>query len=382
MQENRLELFEEQVADELSQRALLALERYFAAHKERLAELFVQSFEQLCLYIGGRQQRGLQGKLGHITYSLLRTELLAGSPLYMAEATDRTWYMDENSCYGSYDASWAFRDLAGLEQQLLAEARGYFSDSEAALQAEAVRLRTAVQAHRYVISLIRYAMPEAAKLKAYRELEKEVECEVRVGEYMDQSETVYKEDFCQKEAAEVRAYLEQKQELTYTYEVFAELDLAQGDYAGIQALYSDFRGSDLSHSSFEGAALVGAKLSLSKLTQASFRYTLLCEADFRGSELQGADFSYCSGPSGMRDPFVWEHPGFVPLRFNGADLSGADFTLANVKGASFIGANLAGAVFEQANIEQALFSASARSQAAFSEEQLAQAIWIEEDGGA
>ncbi|MFJ8460804.1 pentapeptide repeat-containing protein [Lysinibacillus xylanilyticus] len=71
----------------------------------------------------------------------------------------------------------------------------------------------------------------------------------------------------------------------------------------------------------------------------------------------------------------WEMPGYLPVRFTGANLEGADFELANLRGACFIGANVKNAHFEGANLEKAVFSKEAREHLKLDPFQTASVIW-------
>jgi uncharacterized protein YjbI with pentapeptide repeats len=59
--------------------------------------------------------------------------------------------------------------------------------------------------------------------------------------------------------------------------------------------------------------------------------------------------------AGLPNGRLWDHAGFLPVNFRGADLTGANFTGATLYGADFTGAILTGAVFTDATVDGAIF---------------------------
>lgn len=350
-----LQQFKETYVKEKSNEKLLLLEKYFQGHKDDLIPAFVESFRLICLKVKEMQLKKEKGKIGYITYSMLRTAIAERKHTYLLEAFNENWFLDFEECYAQYDASWAFSYLEALRTELEEKRKLYFgtivtSDIENMIQAEAGKF------NEYVISLARYAMPKAVGLKEYQEIDKEEELEVRVGEYRDMSEVVYKEDIREKDPEEIREWLNEKLEDEYSFEAFRNLDLQNGDYKNIGLSYADFSRCNFSKSKMTGCVLIGTK----------FNGGLMEEVDLSGSLIYGADFSRCNlkkavfyrveGADGLQDQSGWERPGFLGVSFEGADLEGADFEGADLKGAVFIGANLKNVNFTGADLKNAIFS--------------------------
>lgn len=68
--------------------------------------------------------------------------------------------------------------------------------------------------------------------------------------------------------------------------------------------------------------LIGANLRDSQLMDADLSFSTIHEADFSNSQLQGAKFQQAQGASGLSDRQQWEMPGYLPVRFTGANLEG------------------------------------------------------------
>lgn len=354
--------------------SLLALEEYFQNHKDELVHDFVQSFRNICRTIKTMQLRGEKGRIGHITYSMLRTEIMEGRHIYVIDASDITWFFDRKECQAEYNAGWAFQYLDVVESELEQISKTYMG-AITKPDIERIKLGLANKYHQYVVSLARYAMPQAIILPEYLEIDKEEELEVRVGEYLDHSETIYKEDVIVKDSEEIKAWLEEKLEYEYAYEVFTDLTLSHGNYEGIDLRYADMKQSDLSRSNLRGCILLGTKFIGCRLQGTDFSYSLISEADFSYSDLKDAVFYNTEGAQGLPDPDSWEMPGFVPVRFEGADLERADFEEANLAGAIFTGANLTATNFKGANLERAVFSRADMLNVNLDDKQRASIIW-------
>ncbi len=357
-----------------SQEALFALEAYFQTEKETLVQDFVDAIRRICLNIKDMQAKGTKGKIGYITFSMLRTELLEGKNLYLIEASDSNWFFDRKECVAVYDATWAFQFLRKLEGELEQERLRYMNAIPIPYIGK-IKLQEAVKFHKYVVSLARYAMPFAVTTSEFQDIEIEEELEIRVGEYMDASEVVYKKDARVKNSASIKAWLEETAKDEYAYEVFANLDLSCGKYKGIDLRFADMRQCNLQESNLSNSLLVGVKFAGSDLVKCNFSYSLIQEADFRWCNLQGARFQGAEGYRGLWNRSAWEMPGFLEVNFTGANLQGADFTDANLKGAIFVGANLENATFTGANLDQAVFSIEDADHIRLDDTQRKNVIW-------
>lgn len=354
---------------------LLALEHFFQSSKDELAEEFRQSFKEICLSIRAQQIQMKKAPLGHITFSMLRTELLEGSHMYIVEGTDENWFFDLEPFLATYDASWAFRYLDQLVAELVEESKAFMGVITEA-DIEAIQLKEAAHYHQYIISLARYALPPSMiTCPAYLDLEKEASVEIRVGEYRDISEVVYHEDHTVKDVEEIKAWLGEKEDEEYPFEVFSDLNLAGGDYEEMDLRYTFFQKSNLSRSNLRQCMLIGANLKACELVEGDVSFSSIYEADFSDSQLQGTSFRRVEGGGGLSDPDHWEMPGYLPVRFTGANLEGTDFQHADLRSACFVGATFKDTDFTGAKLERAMFSKEARDQLTLHPHQEASIIW-------
>lgn len=363
---------ENEVAESCNQ-TLLALDKFYHEHREELVPDFLESMGRLCRKIKQIQEKKVKGKIGFIHYSMLRTAIIDQSYRYLTEAHDRSWYLDTVECMADYNADWAFGFLNSLAKELERKRRVYFNRIIAS-DIQKIVLRQAERFNCYVVKLIRHGMNQAELLPEFREIDKEPEFEVRVGEYFDLNEIVYKQDTREKNSQTVKRWLERKLDNEYAYEALQRLDLSNGRYEGIDLRYADLRGSRLSGADLSGSVLVGTRFDKGHLEKANLSNAIVYEANFSGCNLQGASLAEVEGASGLPDG-VWQRPGFDGVNFNGADLKGADLTGANLKGADFRGADLAGVNFNGARLAGARFLERESGNINLGEEQSRLVIW-------
>ncbi|WP_155591528.1 pentapeptide repeat-containing protein [Lysinibacillus cavernae] len=353
---------------------LLMLEDFFQASKDKLAEEFRKSFQTVCQQLGQQQLLQQKGSIAHITFSMLRTELLERNPLYLVEATDDEWFFDLHPLLTTYDAGWAHHFLEQYIEELSLYSKTFMGAITQA-DIERIKLQDAHHFHQYVLSLARYALPDIIRCPEYLALERDVAVEIRVGEFMDINEVVYSEDFASKDNEEIKAWLEEKLEGEYPYEVFSHLNLADGHYGELDMRYAFFQKTNLTNCYMRDCLLIGANFRDSQLIDTDLSFSSIHEVDFSNSQLQGANFQQVQGASGLLDRQKWDIPGYLPVRFTDANLEGTNFELANLRGASFIGANVRNTNFAGANLEKAIFSMEAKEYLKLDPFQTASIIW-------
>lgn len=374
MKETAFEHFQKTYVKEVSQRKLMALEDFYRQHRDELAREFLESLRRICLRTGSMQAGGGKPKIAYIHYAMLRTALREKSHLWRIDAYDNSWYRDRRECETYYDAGWAFKFLDAFEAELEPYRKQYLNRIEKG-DLEQLKLREATKYQYYVIALARYALKQASSLKELREIAKENLFEIRVGEYFDFSEVVYKEDLRPKDPREIKMWLEKKEPRQYSYEVFRGLDLSNGDYEGVDLRYADLNGADISRSSLRRTILMGANLTGATLEETDFSLADILAADFKDCQLRGARFHEVNGGDGLKETTAGLLLGFDGVDFRNANLEEADFEGADLSGADFTGANLAGVNFEEAELRGAIFSKEAKDSVVLDEEQRQAVIW-------
>jgi hypothetical protein len=356
-------------------RKIMELESCYSKRVDDYIPEFLESFREICRAIHTMQQRNQKGKIACITYSMLRTALIDRQAVYLIEAFTKDWYLDFTECQARYQAEWAFSHLYRLEMELDEKLKLYLNQiSRAKLQS--YLLREADKYHQYVVRLARYAMGRVILLPEFQAIEKEEQFAIRVGEYLDTSEIVYKEDRRVKDLNAVQARLGDKEDLSCSYGVLSGLNLARGDYWGIDLHYADLRGSNLSQSQMMDATLTGAKFNRCSLAGCDLSGAWIFEADFGECDLRGADLSGVMGTAGMKAEEEWVAPGYRPVSFQRANLENVNFKGAKLRGAVFCDANLKNVNFEGADLEDAVFTRGNNGCINVDETQRRQIVWV------
>jgi uncharacterized protein YjbI with pentapeptide repeats len=357
---------------------LLRAEDYLLKHHDELAEEWRQSLRNICLKIKTMQSKGEINRVGFIQYSMLRSSILERQPRYLINVYHKDWYFDpvQTECREDYYCSRIFQFLDQLEQDL-EEPRKRYLDQITPVDLEQIKLREADKFNQWVVYLAGYVLNQGEPVPEFREIAREEELEVRVGEYYDTSEVVYKEDLRVKDAEATREWLEDKLENRYVAAILKNMDLSGGDYQGIDLRRADLRGSNLSQSNLAECLLIKAKLDSSVLRAVNFTGASLHDADFSGADLQNAIFFGAEGAKGIAATYAAGIYSFTGVNFRGADLEGTDFRYANLQGADFRGARLARADFHGANLRHAIFSNAAHREAQIDETQADKILWMD-----
>ncbi|MGG1672562.1 pentapeptide repeat-containing protein [Paenibacillus sp. NRS-1783] len=370
----------------------------FKAMQEQRIQDCVEAFRGYCQKVRQEQLQGQKGKIGYITYSMLRTSWLEEQPAYLVEASDALWMLDPEPIRFEYDAEWTFSYWSDLQRQLRTEVeKQQVSLSE--LEWEQIMLEAAIHIHELVVNMMRLAMKQGVRLPEFQELDREEMFEIRVGEYMDHTVSVYKEDRRAMEANEIRSWLEEKEEQAYSYQALEGIQLSEGDYSQLDFRYTAFRQIEMGHSRLHSCVLVGTIWEESQLDGIDFTYSLLHGADFSGCSMRGAILDAVTGNAGYGSDasLDWEPLGFAGVDFTGTSLQGARFQDARLRGAVFqdallqraslngadltdayfVGANVSGASFEGACLIRADFTGANVQGVMFTDEQRREAIGLE-----
>lgn len=358
---NRRQALEHFKAGPLKEKGIEKMDQvneYFKTHKEELLPDFIESFRRICIKIAEMQARGEKGEIGYITYSAMASNIAARNYIYVIDAYNTEWFYDEVECRDSYDVSWAFRFLDEFEEELEPQ-RKLYNDKITKEDMEQLRLEEFGIYNAVINDFIRYAMPYAAEIEEYKQIEKADILEVRAGPYKGASELMYKEDRRIKNSSEIKAWLESK-EGTYDYEILKGLDLSNGDYEGIDIQYGDLSKSNMKECKLKNGSFIGTKFIQTILTGANLEDATLDHADFTKSELKDANMKGVKGSRiNFRDANM-EKVNLVEALLIYADmrnvnLSNAVCIKAALKGACFDGANLENCNFEGVNLTKSDF---------------------------
>jgi len=370
-----LEHFQQNIVNLKSKQKMQKVEEFFLENKDELVKDLVQSFSEICIKIKQMQSSNEKSKIGFITYSLLRTSMKEKRLTYLVEAFDNRWFFDRVECQTEYEANWLLKFLNELETELENERRQYFNMIVKA-DIEKIKLKEVGYYNQYLALLGRYAASEMLSLKEYGDIEKDEQLEVRVGEYLDISEIIFKEDFRVRDSKEVKAWLEEKSDRLYWSESLRNYDFSDGNFESKSFNYSDFSMSNISNCKMKSCMLIGTKFSRAIMKNTDLSCTYIYDADFSDCDLEGASFCKADGEKGKFYNTKFKRRSLWGVSFEGANLENADFENANLKGATFKDARLLNVNFKGAVLYDAVFSKSAIELLSLDDEQLKSIILL------
>lgn len=435
LKENMLELFKEK---EVEPRFFLLstwMHEHISKNWNVIEQGFLESFKSICQAIQEAQSFKSKGPIAYINYSVLRSSWLQGKSDCLISAYDDSWYMDKHPCETMYDAGWLFDCIHNYASELN-EARRSYQRKVTSADIHQYKMEAGSLYSVYLTLLARRVMEKAALLPEFAQILKAPRLDVRVGEFMDLSESVFLLDSTPKDAIEVKITLEQHYDFNYVYQYYCCLDLSQGQYTNNNFTYSIFDRCNMEHGNFSGTNLIGTVFRDCCMPHASLQNTVAWGAVFCRSDLSWANLSemnaICSLDS-SKDPIylnryligaeiepalepepetetllpsglpmnaiqrkIWERernrfrrkpvsmeeaitsPLFRRMDFQGAKLQNANLSNGNFTGASFLDTDLTDCDFSGSDLTQALIPKSYQHDKTvrLSDEQRRQICWV------
>jgi len=308
-----------QQAQTLLNEKLFQTEDLFHGEFSRLSAQFRENFEQVCKEIAKLQKDGIFGDAAYIEYTMLRTNLI--NKEYAADVCiyGEDWYLcKKQRAVGQLDISVLFQYFDELWQELLSVRKQYTGKVSAQEVTEFMMLEAAPKFYAYVTKLCRFSILECVEKDYFKAIKKSPKFEINSGEYMAQTEAVYKEN-TEKDRDKILLWFADRLKFEYCFEDFSGLDFSGENLSEIDCRYSDFRNAVLKNVDFTDANLTCARFCGADLENADFSYALLYEADFSGANLKNAKFdnAFTEAESWEDDRDKWVRPGFMAANFDG-----------------------------------------------------------------
>lgn len=337
------------------------LQHTLVTRRTELEAEFIDHFKHMIRDVSEAQERGEKGNVAYIQYSMLRTELVGGAMNILVEACDDSWLLDRSPIRAFYSANWAY-ECIGRMLDGLREAIPNYQGSVPLVELDRIMLREAGLVNRYLVQFIRRSCRALENFQLDSLMHLDQVFEVRVGEYLDASECVFRLDRRNRSIEDIGAALEESDGLEVMYAHFKGLDMSEMECSDLDFRYSRFEHIDMHSTDFQRCVLVGTLWRNCDLDDANFTGSVLHGADFSGCSLARAVFRDTIGEVGHAEGLV-QGPGYDALNFENANLAGADFRGARLRGAIFRGANLTGALWDGADVEGAIFDHTERGDA-------------------
>lgn len=299
------------------------------------------------------QQAGIKAEIAYIQYSILRTEVLNGAMNVLVEACDSSWLLDRNPVRAFYSAQWAYDCIEQMIDRLKKVAPSY-QGAVTVVELEQIKLEQILLVNRYLIYFIRECCCLLENIELLSDIKIELNFEIRVGEYLDTSECVFRLDRRERSIEEISRELEETNGVSGMYTHFQGLDMSELECNDLDLRFSRFENINLKMTDFQRCVIVGTRWLGCEMEGVNFSDSLLHGADFTGCSLQKAVFRDVVGNIGNPTGLI-EGPGYNAVNFTNSNLEGADFRGADLRGANFTGANLTDTLWNNANIEGAIF---------------------------
>ena len=332
-------------AETLLNEKLFETENLFRSSFSSLSEAFMENFREICKEVTTLQEAGNFGEIAYIEYTLLRSNTINKNYVAEIRIYGKEWFLCKGQrVVGQFDVSYLFQNLDRLWMKLL-EMRKQYIGKVSSLDVSEFIMDAAPKFYAYVISLCRFSILDCTKQNYFKMLKKTPQFSINVGEYMAQTEPIYKEN-SEKDRLSLLKWFADCHSYEYCFEDFSELDFSNENFTNIDFRYSDLRKTILTNTSFLYANLIGTRFCGAELENAHFSYSILHEADFSGANLRNSKFYYANANWGANDKEKWKRVGFFKVSFRKADLQNANFTGANLIGADFTDAVVDGAKFD------------------------------------
>ena len=310
-------------ANALLNEKLFKTEDMFLGEFPRLQKQFRENFAQVCEEIIKLQKNEDFGDVAYIGYTMLRTNLI--NKEYVSEVCiyGENWYLGKNQrAVGRLDIAVLFKYFDELWQELIAVRKNYVGKVSAQEVTAFIMQEAAPKFYSYVTVLGRFSILDCIGQNYFGEIKKSPRFEINSGEYMAQTEAVYKEN-TEKDRAEILSWFADRLEYEYCFEDFSGLDFSGEDFERIDCRYADFRNAVLKDTDFTYANLIGARFCGADLENADFSYALIYEADFSGANLKNANLEHALSVDSEnkkedQKEAEWKRPRFMPVNFTGA----------------------------------------------------------------
>ncbi|CAI6065105.1 hypothetical protein PAECIP112173_01948 [Paenibacillus sp. JJ-100] len=358
---NRKDSLKHFYADQVEQervRLMDDLKRTLESRSTELTAKYMEHFTEFIKEVALAQQVGTKGKIAYIQYSMLRTEVLNGAMNVLVEACDSSWLLDRSPVRTYYSAQWAYDCVERMIERLKQTLPSY-QGAVTAVELEHVRLQQVALVNRYLVYFIRRCGYLLEDLELHLHMQLEQNFEIRLGEYLDASECVFRLDRRERSIEEIGEELEESNGIAVMYAHFQGLSMAEMECSDLDFRFSRFEHVDLKWTDFQRCMLVGTRWRNCEMDGVNFSDSLIHGADFSGCSLQGAVFRGVVGDMGQPEGLV-QGPGYDAVNFKNSNLEGADFRGANLRGANFSGANLVDTLWDNANIDGAIFDDAER----------------------
>lgn len=337
--------------NQLANQKLFEMDEYFYYHREKYIPEFQHNFKETCQTIENLQKNGQLNHIAYLEYTMLYTNVTQKKYIAEVRVYDDMWYLDkQQKVVGLMDISPYFIKMEELKEELLKERKRYKNRiSKSEILEQLVPYFKSF--YKYFTSTCRFGILDCIELPEFERINRIDKFEINVGEYMADTEPVYKENQ-EKDSEDMLIWFKDREEFDYAFEDFVELDFSDEDLSEIDLRYADLRKTNLKHTNLQDALLISTRFCGANLEQADLKYCSLYEADFTGANLEQADFAYAEGDSEIVYDEIWDSVCYRGVSFVNANLRHANFLHGSFLGANFEGADMTESIWSEQQVEK------------------------------
>ncbi|MCT4509032.1 MAG: hypothetical protein N4A48_09790 [Tepidibacter sp.] len=193
---NKEEVLQDFIKDHVYQRwqyELNEIDKRYKQDKEKIENELISAFELACKKSLNLQNKGEKGDIKYIYISFLRTSIIENKSFYRIETYDENWFLDKKECFSLWNSDFIFTSLFNHMKDLEQKKVDYFSKITS-MDIDRIKFLESTKYHVLAVEFIKNLIFNFLENSKYKEMDKTNDICILAGEYMDQSEILYKEN--------------------------------------------------------------------------------------------------------------------------------------------------------------------------------------------
>ncbi|MHC1686033.1 MAG: hypothetical protein AB6733_24410 [Clostridiaceae bacterium] len=186
-----LKKFNEKYVDERWNIEFEKIVEKYKRNKSDIIKKLISSLDLMCKRVILLQENGLKGEIKYIYFSLLRTSILYNKGEYRVDLYDERWFSDKEECSINMDFEFIFQSIFSHMEELL-EKKKQYGRNITDMDIENIKLKEVEKYNILAIYIIKDMIEDLLESTLYKEMKKSEDIVIAVGEYMDESNIIYR----------------------------------------------------------------------------------------------------------------------------------------------------------------------------------------------
>ena len=274
--------------------------------KQRLLREVTEGLKSLCRKVWDLQETDTEYKVCYFQVSLLRHAMNQDKYLLLLSAHDPTYFLDRRSVSEKLDITWLFAPLIKAGEEAVEAAVKYRGKVDILLRYQAMMAQAFAHNH-LLADIFRREWTDFEELEAVQRVKKESCYLVKWGGYREESETIYRMDYEEKNQTQFVNYNEKNTVMEpcgrYHYQSWDNTAFTELEVIKMDLMFAGFKNARITKCVMQASFLYGAKFKKAGLSwcvfegvsleRADFREAVLCNVVFLNCMLRDADFREC-----------------------------------------------------------------------------------------